>query len=615
MPTGGPRDSLAPLLVNTDPEINALNYDGDDVRLTFNEYIQPDKISEILVISPPLERRPIIKTKSKTLIVQFNEDLKDSISYSLDFKNAVVDNNEQNPIENLRFLFSTGPVLDTLRVAGQVVNAFNLEPIENGLVMLQSNLHDSAVFKVTPDYIARTDANGMFLMDNIATGEYHIFAINDLNSDLLYNEGAEEIAFADELVVPRVEFHETHDTLVDGLDSMLVIGHTHFYPEPFFLKHFTEDVFDQYIESAERQMRNKCLFLFNESVKDSFNVRLLDKDAEDWNIMEYNREVDSIVMWIADTTISKYDSLNMELSYYQLDSMGLPYIYKDTMLMTFSDPTTTSRRDRRRNRDEEKTEEPEPIAQFNWQTNISRTMELNSTVRLTAPEPIAFFDSTKINLYLTEDTLKTPLNFVFSKHPAAFRTYTISYEWEPDTKYSISIDSAACFNIYGISSRAFTSAYQIREEDYYGSLTFNFSNVTVPTIVQILENSEEENVLRQQTLNKDGSLDFELLPPEKYKVKVIFDANGNGKWDTGSYQDKTQPERVSYINEVIKLRSNWSETHVWDLAPDPAFQKNIIDKELEEKKRQEALEKARKEKEDQQQNSMFRPGNSSGNNQ
>ena len=613
MPTGGPRDSVPPVLVETNPDFGELDYDGDDVRLTFNEYIQPDQIAEVLVISPPLTKRPIIKTKSKTLIVQFNEDLKDSTTYSLDFKNSVVDNNEKNPLENLRFTFSTGPELDTLRIAGQVVNAFNLEPIEKGLVLLQSNLHDSAVFKVTPDYIAKTDENGMFMMDNLPSGKYHVFAINDMNNDLLYNEGAEEIAFVDDLVIPRAEFHESRDTVVSGLDSMLILGHTHFYPEPFFLHYFMEDIFEQYIETAERQERNKCLFIFNESVKDTFNVRLIDHDVMGWNIMEYNEKVDSIVLWIADTTLSKYDSLMMELSYIQLDSAGLPYVFRDTMLMEYSDPKTEPKRGRRRTQESEE-KKPIPVEQFNWQTNVSGKMELNGSIRITAPEPIANFDSTRITLFLSEDTLKTPLNFMFSKNKKAYRTYTISYDWEPQTKYTLHIDSAACTNIYGITSREFSKGFETREEDYYGSLNFEFSNVPGSMIVQVLKNNDDEEVLRQQQFDSDGSVVFNFLPPEKYRVKVIFDENENGKWDTGSYQDKLQPERVSYINEVIKLRSNWSETHVWDLSPDPDFQKKIIDRELEEKKRKEALEKARKEQEQQQQNSMFRPGSMGGGN-
>lgn len=613
IPTGGAKDTIAPVLLSTNPELRDLNYNGQDVRFTFNEYILPDEILEMLVVSPPLSRRPIIRTKSKSLIIDFNDELKDSTTYNLDFKNSVVDNNERNPLENLRFSFSTGPDYDSLRVAGRAVNAFNLEPLEKILILLQSNLHDSAVFKVIPDYIAKTDEQGFFMIDNIASGNYHLFALNDLNNDMKYNEGAEEIAFVDDLIIPAAEFHESLDTLVKGLDSMLILGHTHFTPDPFYLRYFTEDIFEQYIEKSERETRYKCNFVFNESVEDTFGIRLIGQETNDWNIKEFNANMDSLTLWISDTTIAAYDSLLMELSYFMLDSAQQLYVKKDTMLMKFSDPAIPERKNRRRGEEEE--QEETEVPQFVWEADISRTMELNSVITLTAPEPIETFDTTMIHLYLKEDTLNTPLAIEIEKDPNKYRTYQISYPWEPGTEYVFSVDSAACLNCYGITSKALSRGFKTREEDYYGSLIFTFSNVTGPMLIQVLKNDEKEEVLRQQPFSNDGSVTFSMLAPEKYKVKIIYDSNNNGKWDTGSYQDKIQAERVAYMNEVIKLRSNWSPTYMWDVTPDISFEKNIVDQELEEKKRKEAEEKARKEKEAEQQNNILQPGNagSSGN--
>ena len=193
MPVGGAKDTIPPVLVKTEPGYKSLNYKGKDVQLTFNEYIATEEISEVLVISPPMIKKPIIRTKSKTLVIEFNEDLKDSATYSLDFKNSIADNNEKNELENFRFSFSTGDVFDSLRVAGRLMNAFNLEPIDKGLVLIHKNLHDSAVYRVTPDYISKTDKEGLFMIDNIAPGKYHLFSIVDANNNLLYDEGAEEI--------------------------------------------------------------------------------------------------------------------------------------------------------------------------------------------------------------------------------------------------------------------------------------------------------------------------------------------------------------------------------------------------------------------------------------
>jgi hypothetical protein len=619
MPIGGPRDSVPPTLLETKPEYKELNYKGDLVSLTFDEYIIPDGVSELLVVSPPLDKRPTIRTKGKSLVIQFNEELKDSTTYSLDFKNSIADNNEKNPYRNMRFSFSTGEIYDSLRVAGRVMNSFNLEPIESGLVLLQKNLHDSAVYSVRPNYIAKTDETGLFMVDNIAPGTYHIFSLMDVNNDLLYNEGAEEIAFLDTLVVPTADYHEELDTISTGVDSMLIYGHTHFQPDPIYLRSFIEDIFDQYLDSYDRGSRYKCNFLFNESVKDSFDVQLVGDEAKDWYVMEPNENMDSLVLWIADTTVANLDTLFMELSYYQLDSAAQLYIQKDTIEMNFSDKEVEKTKKQKRMRKEDEEDKPEPIPQFNWQTNIkSSGFDLNASISLTVPEPVSYFDNTEMNLYLTEDTLKTPLVFSFEKDTSKWRSFTINYEWEPETAYTLEIDSAACENIYGITNRKYVKNFKTREEDYYGTVVLELSNVTCPMLVQLLKNNDNEEVISQQVTETDGSVTFNYLPPEKYKLKVIYDQNGNGKWDSGSYQDKNQPEKVAYVNKIQKVRSNWTEEVSWDLTVDLTFVKNIRDLELEEKKRKEAEEKAREERENpqrrQMQNSRMQGGGSGGGN-
>ncbi len=597
MPTGGPRDSLPPVLLETTPEFKALNYAGDEVRFTFNEYINTESISEELVISPPLTKRPVIRTKSKTLIIEFNEELKDSTTYSLDFKNSVADNNEKNPYKNMRFSFSTGDVYDSLRVAGRVMKAFNLEPVEKSLLMLYSNLHDSAVFTLQPDYIAKTDKTGMFLIDNIAPGEYHLFSISDANNNMKYDEGAEEIAFIDSLIMPFATFQEELDTLVSGVDSFLILGHTHFFPEPLYLKQFTEDIFEQYLDSYKRESREKCIFVFNESVKDTFKVNLLTKSTVDeWYQLEFNKKVDSLIMWITDTTLVNLDSLLMEVSYFQLDSAEQLYVKKDTLELNFIKKEADSKKKKRASDDEE--DKPEPIPQFNWQTSISSsTVELNQTIGLIAPEPISSFNFEQLRLYLTDDTLKSPLGFTIEKDTMAWRRYNLSYQWEPETDYTLEIDSAASINIYGITSKKLTKKFSSREEDYYGSVNLILSGVEMPMILQLVQNNEEEKVLYENMISEDGSVLFDYLAPGKLKIKVIYDRNGNGKWDNGSFQDKIQPEGVMYVNEIHKVRSNWDEEIRWNVKPDPTFVKNIRDLELEEQRRKEAEKKAHEEAE------------------
>lgn len=611
MPTGGPRDSIPPVLVNTYPAFGVTGFGGNEVRLTFNEYIIPDGVQEKLVVSPPLAKRPTIQTKSRTLIIKFNEELKDSTTYSLDFKNSVVDNNERNEYRNLRHAFSTGQVFDTLRVAGRVVDAFNLEAKKNVLVMLHSNLHDSAVYTVIPDYIARTDEMGIFYMDNIAPGTYNVFSITDNNSNLLYDEGAEEIAFVNELVKPSAEFVETRDTLVSGVDSLLITGHTHFHPDPFFLRQFREDLFDQFLEKHVRNSANLLTVVFSESVEDTFNIRLLNADTEDWHVIEYNEQVDSLSIWLADTTLIKMDTLIAELAYFALDTTGQLYVRKDTVDFSFRTKEDDSKK--RRKPKEQEDDKPEPVPQFSFGTSIgSNPFDLNKDIVITAPEPLEFFDSSMVSLYLMNDTLRQPVNFRFFKDTTQWRTYRIAYNWKPETAYTLQIDSAASANIYGVFNKKLINKFETRPRDYYGTVKLNLTGVEDSVIIQLLENTEEEVVIEQMHVSSNGEVEFNYLPPTKFRLKAIFDRNGNGKWDVGSYQDQILPEKVTYINEVIKIRSNWDNSYSWELSPDETIRlKNIRDPEEEQKKRQEEQENRklqREQREPLRQNNMMRGG-------
>jgi hypothetical protein len=586
MPTGGPKDSLPPVLVETSPPLQGLNFSGKEVRLTFDEFIISDAVSEELIVSPPLQKRPSIRTKSRSLIVSFNEDLKPDATYSLDFKNSVVDNNERNAYKNLRMTFSTGSEIDTFRVAGVVKNSFTLDPSEKIMVMLHSNLNDSAIRTVIPDYVARTDERGLFLFDNLKAGAYRLYALNDANRNLTYDAGAEEIAFADSLIIPTAEFRAEADTLVSGADSLLITGNTYFFPKPVYLRIFTEKIYEQFIEKSDRESRNKVHFIFNEPVSDTLGIRLLNSIPEDPFIIEHNPARDSITVWITDSLVAASDTLKFQLAYLVPDSLKQMVISLDTLNLVYTErqkPET-----RRRGRDDEETSE---LVQFNFTDNIKTTgFDLNIPIRITMPEPVKSFDLSTIRLINAEDLTETALPVVISADTVRWRTWRIDYDWEPNTPYILEIDSAAAENIYGITSHSFKKKFTTQKDDFYGSIILHLASVEDPLIIQLLDNSKEEKVVKVLYTESDGTVIFDYLAPAKYKVKIIFDSNNNREWDTGSFDGLLQPERVAYLPEIIKVRSNWDNEYTWDLTPDPTFRKVLIDKEEEElrlKKQQE----------------------------
>lgn len=603
MPTGGPKDSLPPVLLRMEPKLGELNFKGEEIKLTFNEYIVSDKVADLLVVSPPLQKRPSLKMKSKTLILGFNEELRDSVTYSFDFKNSIEDNNEKNPYKNLRLSFSTGDVFDTLRVAGKVKKAENLNPGEKCLVMLHKNLHDTAIFKLVPDYVAKTDENGLFLFDNLAPGAYHLFAINDANSDMKYNEGVEEIAFADSLIIPEARFYEELDTISRGADSLLISGYVHYLPEPVYLLHFTEDLFSQFLATSARQAKNKCVFVFEEPVSDTFGIKLLNAQSENWYLPEPNPNMDSIVIWVTDTLVSNLDTIRMEVVYNMLDSTGSKYLQKDTLDMYFFEEKREPERRKRRDNDEEAVPE---IPQFSFSDNLKTTgFDLNSTIWLTSPEPIKSFNPGQVQLYQGADSTAIPIGFKFEKDTSSLRFYRIDYKWEPNMEYRLEIDSAASTNIFGITNRRLVKKFKTQKEDFYGSIIADLKNVDGAVIIQLLKADEKEELVQVKNTDKNGLVVFKYLAPGKYYLKAIYDANANGEWDNGSFRARLQPEKVAYFQMVIKVRSNWEQKEIWDLAIDPEYPKVLFDADAEAEKKKGEGEKVRENQGQQQENNVF----------
>jgi hypothetical protein len=590
MPSGGPIDSLPPVLLHAEPIQGQLNYTGNEIRLTFDEYVVSDKVMDFLVVSPPLEKRPSFRMKSKTLILQFNEKLRDSVTYSFDFKNSIEDNNERNPYKSLRLTFSTGNVLDTLRVAGLVKNAANLELADKSLVMLYRNPDDSAVIRTIPDYIARTDEKGLYLFDNVAPGSYHLYAINDANSDMKYNPGVEEFAFYDSLIIPKAIFVEELDTIAEGADSLLINGYVHYLPEPVYLLQFKEDLFDQFLTSSERESKYKCMFIFEEPVSDTFGIHLLNSDSNDWYQLETNPSMDTLIVWVADTTIANLDTLKMVLDYTMADSAGIAYLKKDTLDMYYLNEKIE--RDKKKKKEGE-IEVPE-VPQFTFADNLKSTgFDLNQKIWITSPEPIAFYDSTQIRLKLAKDSTAKPLNMRFIEDTSRYRTYSIGYSWEPDTEYLLEIDSAAFTNIFGVTNKKVIKKFTTQKDDYYGSVIVNLSHVECPVVVQVLKAEAKEELIAEKNANADGEIEFRYLGPIKIYLKVIYDTNGNGKWDGGSFTEKRQPERVAYFKDVIKVRSNWEQKESWDITFDPEYPKVLFDAEAEAQRKKAEEEKAR----------------------
>ena len=593
-PTGGPKDVEPPKILSSDPPNQSTNFDGDEIKITFDEFIQLNDLNQNLVVSPPLEEKPEVLVKGKSLNIEFPVELKDSTTYNIYFGNAVQDYNEGNPIENFQYVLSTGEYIDSMSVEGKILNAFNLLPEEDVLVMLYSDFSDSVPMKNIPEYISKTDKEGFFRINNIRNDEFKIFALQDANKNYLFDLSDESIAFSDSVVNFWMETKTVADTIfvhdslladpnemiIDSIwvssqdfspdslaadsaesvkDSLLVIKHKpidtiitrerSYFPVPlFYLMLFNEDKETQYLANSKRDDKRRLELIFNQPVKDSLVVELLDTTIESqWYIQENNLTHDTIFYWLTDSALYNKADIKTAITYQKEDSNLVYHWTTDTINFRYFES-------------EQQGSGSDTLLTIQLNVKNQSTFDLNKPIRLNLGTPVQSVDTSKIRLYAIDDTLEKALAVNLEKDSLFFRQYRILNTFAPDSNYRLEIYPKAFTDIYETSNDTMIIAFKTRELDYYGKILADITGIdsTAQIIAQIIvSGKDEEKVVREKMVREDQIVEFPYLPPKEFLFKIIVDKNFNGKWDTGEYLDHRQPEEVFYYDNPIKIRSNW----------------------------------------------------------
>ena len=568
-----------------------------------------------MVISPPQVIPPIIKTNGKKIIVELDDSLKANTTYSIDFNDAIVDNNEGNPLGNFAFSFSTGNQIDTLAVSGTVLNASNLEPIKGILVGLHSNLADSAFTTKAFDRVSRTDADGRFTIRGIAPGNYRAYALQDANQNYIFDQKNEMIAFLDSIVVPYTETRMHQDTTwIDSLtiDTIRTIPRVHYLPEDLVLLAFTEAPIQRYLTKTERPALNKFNIIFSLGA-DSLPILSPINFSEDAYIVQTSTDYDSITYWMKDTLVYYQDTLSFALTYEYTDTAGLLVPRTDTLdLVPKMTRTKIFQEEKKKRKEEEKNREkrmkhgdtiPEPKPQpkyLNIKIKGGTSMSLNSNVLIDFEEPIVYYNDTAIHLYKKVDTLWVEEPHLFRQRKNELMGYELLGEWRPELEYKLAIDSAAFHGLYGLHTKRQETKLKFKSLDQYSTLYLTVQNAQPSYIVQLLGSGEK--VMRQQPVVK-GQADFYFLTPAAYHIRVFNDRNGNGVWDTGLYENKETAEEVYYFPGRIETRANWDYTQTWNPTALPIDRQkpNEIKKQKSTTQERKSKNAEREEKKRQQQ--------------
>ena len=582
-PDGGWYDDTPPRVVHTDPADKGTGVKSKKVTITFDEFIKLEDATSKVVISPPQIEPADIKASGKKIVVELKDSLMDNTTYTIDFSDAISDNNEGNPMGNYTYSFSTGERIDTFEVSGNVLDATNLEPIKGILVGLYDDLSDTVFARKPFIRVSRTDSRGHFVIRGIAPGTYRVYALQDADGNYIYSQKSEMLAFSHETFNPYAKPDIRQDTVWRDtlrIDSIIRTPYTHFYPDDIVLRAFTALQTDRYLVKSERAEPNKLNFYFSYGNDSLPQLRGLNFNSDSAFVVDSNLKNDTITYWIKDTTLINTDSLTLEARYLITDSTGTLVMQTDTLEMI--PKMSYEKRMKQEEKENEKwLKEQEkkkkkgeaydsimPLKPLEPQISGGGTITPEQNIFFTMPTPLQKCDTSAIHLYSKIDTLWYKSRFEWLPVPGNIKKFELRAEWRPDIEYSLEVDSAAFVDIYGLVSKSIKQGIKVSSNDEFGSLIVNVSGQrdSATVIVQLL--GSNDNVQKEAKV-VDGAAEFFYLKAGKYYLKAFVDNNDNGLWDTGDYYADLQPEEVYYYPKEVECKEKWDITIGWDLNATP----------------------------------------------
>ena len=587
-PDGGPYDEEPPKFVRSTPKPFAINSKEKKVTIEFDEFIKLEKAAEKVVVSPPQLEQPEIKASGRKVVVGLVDSLRPNTTYTIDFADAIVDNNEGNPLGNYAFTFSTGTTIDTMEVSGTVLSASDLEPVKNIQVGLHSDLSDSVFMKKPFDRVSRTDSRGHFSIRGIAPGKYRIYALMDGNQNYLFDSKTEMIAFSDSIIIPAMEDAMRQDTIwKDSLtiDTIKSVGYTRFLPDDIILRAFKEENDRQYLTRSERDKENHFVLTFSARADTLPTLKGLNFDEQDAFIIEKTDRNDSICYWIKDSLIYQMDTLEIQMDYLATDTLDRLVPQTDTLFLANKltraereklEAKAAEEKEKERKKKEKKGEkiEPEPTKFLTLNVDAPSAFDLDRNVYLSFDEPVASIDTAAIHMEIKKDSLWEEIPFLFVSDSVLPRKYEILAEWEPEKEYQLSIDSMAFKGVYGLHTNKVKQTMKVKKLDENGTILLNITGADSTAVVELLDGSGK--VLRQQRITPQHTADFYYLNPgTKFYIRLFNDRNGNGVWDTGKYSEHLQPEEVYYFPKVWEMKANFEFEENWNINAVPVEKQKL----------------------------------------
>ena len=569
-PSGGPIDKTPPIFMRSNPTPNAVNVKDRKIEIFFDEIVSLKDPSTKIIVSPAQTEMPRMSALGRKVTVELVDSLLPNTTYTIDFSNSIQDNNEGNAIDNFAFAFSTGSVIDSMRVSGYVLDSRTLEPMQSVVVGLQSNLADSAFHKEKLQRVALTNDRGQFTIRNVSPGSYHIFALKDLDRDYKFGNPTEDIAFLDSIIVPSIGSREAADTVYNDLneiDTIMRATRPAYFPNDILLSMFNEDRKSQYLANNLRvdSTRISLTFAAASDTLPSLSIVGRNDVPDQWYTLERSQTNDTLIYWIRPPHLVSADTLMAATTYLRTDTASNLSWGTDTLKFTFQ------RQKAKKKKKNEETDYLEQIRFMELHPLANGTQEVYAPLLLQTGTPIERYSREAFHLQrkLQNDTTFYPAeikSIALRDSTLSRRDLMLKVDWEPGAAYTLAVDSLAMTDIYGLQTKPLKVDFNVRKMEEYGNIVFNIPAVRDSAIVELLDGTDKVVL---HTPVKNHRAELLNLQPGKYYARLFIDRNGNGKYDTGNYDMHLQPEETVYYPGAINLKKNWDVEQTWDIYATP----------------------------------------------
>ena len=511
-PTGGPIDSIPPVLINASPKINSTNFDSKEIRLTFDEFVKLDKVDEQLIISPPLNKSSYevkpLNGVTKKVFLEFIDSLETETTYSINFGNSIKDNNEGNSLTFFSYTFSTGETIDSLYVRGNISDAFDKETddyISIHLYRIDSIFNDSIIYNNRPTYISNSLDSTSYQFKNIKEGKYLIVALKDIDNNYFFDPFYDKIGFIDSLIaLPR-------DSIINF--KLFKEETSLIWDKPHFIN--SEKIGFGYYGKLD--LKN---IEIESSIPDSVNYTYTKEN-----------EKDTLIFWLSKNS---FDSLNFNLI--EKDTTKLVTVKFDRAKDTLIDSLSIS-------------------------PKTANIIHLKETFKLSSNIPLKNIEDSLITIR-DIDSLIVPFTTSINDN---LDQIDIEFEVSPSDNYRVFILPEAIKDVRGVSNDTLQYNVVSQSLEDYGNVYLDvIRNSNSKFILQMIDSNGE--VIRVfKNVNQDATYNFDYVRPGRYIFRLIEDANNNDKWDTGNYLKKIKPERVYYFSNELEVRANWDLNETFNL--------------------------------------------------